>query len=537
MRYKIAHELPGRLRLNSGKFAFSQEEGEKIEVYLKLLAGVNKAVATSSTGSILLEYEGDARAGILDAVTALKRDSLPDLGEEYVMVQKRNADFKKGLLHIVRRFLLKHYIIPAPISNVLRIIDSSKFILKGLESLLIKQKIDVAVLDAAAIGVTIGRRSYGTAGSIMFLLSISELLEDWTKKKYKDNLATSLAIHIDKVWVEKDGAEMLIPMSLLMAGDHVVVRTGGMIPVDGQIISGEAMINQAAMTGEALPIQRKEGNMVYNGTLVEEGSIVIRADAVDKETRIHKILNMVENSEHLKAGLQSRTEKLADSIVKYSFLASGLIYLLTRNPIKAISILLVDYSCAIKLSTPLAILSAMSEASRHRIMVKGGKFLEAFANADTIVFDKTGTLTVAEPKVEKVIPFAGQTRENVLKTAACLEEHFPHSMARAVVRQATEEGLCHQEEHSEVEYVVAHGISSRLNGRSVLIGSAHFIFDDEKVIPTPEQKALIDKESGAYSVLYLAIGNQLAGMFCINDPLRPEAKEVVHRLKGLGVKK
>jgi Cu2+-exporting ATPase len=379
------------------------------------------------------------------------------------------------------------------------------------------------------------RRDFRTAAVITTLLALGDLLESWTHKKSRESLADSLALNIDKLWVRRDGQEMQIPMLDLRIGDLAVIRTGSVIPVDGVVFEGSAMVNQSAMTGESEPVHRTPELSVYAGTIVEEGELVVRVTAFDSETRIHKIAEMINESEELKADIQNRAEKMADAIVPYSFLLAGGIYLWTRDATRATAALLVDYSCAIKLSTPLAILSAMREGTKRGLLVKGGKFLEALATADTVVFDKTGTLTVSAPSVAKVVPFEGYTRETVLRTAACLEEHFPHSIARAVVKQAEKEGLSHREEHSTVEYAVAHGIASRLRGEKVLIGSAHFVFEDEGVTCTVEQREVIDREAEKHSVLFLAVGGGLAGILCIEDPLREDALDIVSRLHEVGI--
>jgi Cu2+-exporting ATPase len=393
----------------------------------------------------------------------------------------------------------------------------------------------VSVLDASAVGVSILRRDFRTAAVITTLLTLGDLLESWTHKKSRESLRDSLALDIDKLWVRKGGVDELVPMVDLQKGDLVVVRAGSVLPVDGVVSEGEAMVNQSALTGESEPVHRAPGLSVYAGTVVEEGELVVRVAAFDKETRIRKIAEMIDSSEALKAGIQARAEKMADAIVPYSFLLAGGVYLWTRDAMRATSALLVDYSCALRLAIPLTVLSAMREGARRGILIKGGKFLEAIAEANTVVFDKTGTLTVSAPKVAKVFAFGGRERDAVLRTAACLEEHFPHSIARAVVRRAEEENLLHREEHSTVEYAVAHGIASRLGGERVLIGSAHFVFDDEGVVCTAEQQEIIDREGVRYSLLYLAAGGRLAGILCVEDPVREDALDAVAGLKGEGI--
>ena len=397
-------------------------------------------------------------------------------------------------------------------------------------------RLDVAVLDAASIAGAIARREWSTAGSVMFLLGLSALLEDYTRKRTQTTLTQSLAIHVDTVWrVAEDGSEESIPMGRLALGERIRVRSGALIPVDGTVTDGDAMVNEASMTGEPLPVHKRQGSTVYAGTVLEEGSLVIQAAALAGESRIQQIVGLIENSEALKAGAQSRAERLADAIVPFSFAGALAVGLLTRNVTRALSVLMVDYSCAIKLSTPISIISAMREASARRIMVKGGKYLEAFAEADTIVFDKTGTLTAACPRVEEVLDFTGRGEDELLRCAACIEEHFPHSMARAVTRAAEERGLNHEERHAEVEYVVAHGVATTLEGERALIGSRHFIFEDEGVVIPEGEKERFDALPAQYSHLYLAIAGRLSAVICISDPLRAEARDALAYLRDLGI--
>jgi heavy metal translocating P-type ATPase len=443
-------------------------------------------------------------------------------------------DFKERLYNMLIRRGVTRYLLPASIRNLLSIWRGLSYVYRGFKSLL-KGQVHVDVLDGAAIGVSLLQGNFDTAGSIMFLLRLSSLLEDYTRQKAKSALAGSLAINIDTLWIEQNGREVSIPTSSLSIGDMVIVRAGSMIAIDGTVRSGEAGVNQASMTGEPLPVLKKPGDSVFAGTALEDGWLAIEARTLPDGSRMGKLLEMIDHSEALKAEIQARSEHLADHIVPYSFLLSAAVYVFTGNVQKAVSVLLVDYSCAIKLSTPIAVISAMREAASLRIMIKGGKFLEAMAEADTIVFDKTGTLTVANPKINKVIPFEGYTREEVLRTAACLEEHFPHSVARAVVLKAQEEGLLHEEEHAEVEYIVAHGIATTYLERRVIIGSHHFVVEDEGVVFSIEQQDLVELETGGDSVIYLAIDNKPAGFLCINDPPREESKEVITTLKNLGI--
>jgi len=387
-----------------------------------------------------------------------------------------------------------------------------------------------------SIGVSLLRGDFGTAGSVMFLLNLGSLLEEWTRKKSLDDLARSMALNVDKVWVRSQGTEVLVPLTKVRSGDEVVVRSGNMIPLDGTVLEGEAMVNQAALTGEAMPVRKAEGSTLYAGTVVEEGECVFIAKAEGGSNRYDKIVAMIEESEKLKSSTESRALALADKLVPWCLGATVVTYLLTRNATRAISCLMVDFSCALKLSMPLAVLSAMRECGSYHITVKGGKYLEALSQADTIVFDKTGTLTRATPQVVEVVPFSGCNEREVLQLAACLEEHFPHSMANAVVRAAKERGISHEEMHSEVEYIVAHGIASRVGGQRVVIGSHHFVFEDEKcTIPTAEQQKF-DALKPAYSHLYMAASGQLVGVICISDPLRPEAAAVLNGLRALGIR-
>jgi heavy metal translocating P-type ATPase len=392
------------------------------------------------------------------------------------------------------------------------------------------------VLDGASIGACLLQKNYSTAGTVMFLLSVSALLEDYTRVRTRAALTESLAVKTDKVWLCTESGDVLVPMSELKTDDVIRIRTGSIIPVDGEITEGEASVDESSMTGEPLSAAKSAGDTVFAGTVVDEGSVAVRVRALGSDTKIRRIIELIDNSENLKAGVQSRAENLADRIVPFSFIAFGLTLLISRNVTKAVSVLMVDYSCAIKLSTPISVISAIREAAEHDITVKGGKYLEEFALADTIVFDKTGTLTNAEPKLEKVIPFGNYSEEEVLRNAACIEEHFPHSVARAIVKGAAERGLNHAEEHAEVKYIVAHGIATTLGGKRAVIGSRHFVCDDENIVITDDEQRMIDENSGGCSVVYLAVGESLAGALCISDPPREEAAEAVQMLRKSGIK-
>ena len=527
-----------RLRCKPGSFTCA--ESAAVEAILGMQPGVLSVRASHRTGSLLINYreiDGGGRAFVLKAVSLMDRSLYGGLSGD---IPDRARDADDSFVNILARMLTgvaMRSILPSGLRAAVAVFRALPLLKKGVGCLCGSLMPNVAVLDAAAVGVSLLRRDFRTAAVITTLLSIGDTLEDWTHKKSKESLADSLALHIDKLWVKKDGQEMEIPASELQKGDLVVVRAGSVIPVDGVVESGDGMVNQSAMTGESAAVHRTAGLSVYAGTVLEEGELVIRVTGFDSETRVRKIADMIDESEELKAGVQSRAEKMADAIVPWSFLAAGVTWLLTGSALRASAALMVDYSCAIKLSTPLAILAAMREGTRHGMLVKGGRFLEAIASADTFVFDKTGTLTVSTPSVAKVIPFDEWERDEVLCMAACLEEHFPHSIARAVVRRAEEEGLQHSERHSTVEYLAAHGIISRIGDKRLLLGSAHFIIEDNSVIPTPEQQAVIDRESDRYSVLYLAAGEKLAGIICIEDPLRSDARDTVRRLHDSGVRR
>mgnify|MGYP001229642250 CR=1 FL=1 len=533
MKYKIVHDMPGRIRLRCGRFVFSLEQSYSIEHVLRKNNYIKEVKAFHTTGSILIFYNQEDKEKILELVSTLKMSELPILNK-CDGTKEIDMDFQNTLLTMVSMKLLIKVFVPISIRKALTIFNAFKFIKRGTSSLL-QGKINVDVLDATSIGAAMSQNSFETASSIMLLLNISELLEDYTRRKTKSELTKSLAINVDNVWLINNEQEILIPLSDLEIGDKIIIHTGNMIPVDGVVISGEAMVNQSTMTGEPLAIRKEREDLVYAGTVVEEGSIKIEVKVLSSESRISKIIDLIDNSEKLKSNVQSRAENLADNIVPFSLLGAAATYFITRNVTKALAILLVDYSCAIKLSTPISVISAMREASTHKVVVKGGKYLEALCEADTIVFDKTGTLTVASPAVAKVVPFDNFDREYVLKTTACLEEHFPHSVARAIVKKAEEEELYHKEEHAEVEYVVAHGIASNINGQKVIVGSEHFIFKDEGIKLLKKHKNIIEKESDGYSVIYLAVGGKIAGFICISDPIREEAKEIIKILKDTGI--
>ena len=449
-------------------------------------------------------------------------------------MQAIDLRFQEKICSMVLRRAAEKLLLPVPLQICKTCLRAVPFLWHGLQSLL-HGRMNVNVLDAAAIGASMLKRSFSSASSIMFLLSFSDILEDYTRKRTETALSASLAIQIDKVWLVTPEGDGQIPLSDVKEGDWLRIRTGTMIPVDGKVREGEAMVNEATMTGEPLAVRKAEGAMVYAGTLVEEGSVAVEVMAVNAQTRIQRIMDLIAASEELKASIQGKAERLADRIVPYHLLTAATVFLLTRNTTKTMAILTVDYSCAIKLATPIAVISAMREAANHRMMVKGGRHLEAFGAADTIIFDKTGTLTEACPQVSQVIAFGDYERNEVLRTVACLEEHFPHSVARAIVRQAAEEGLFHEERHAEVKYVVAHGIASELEGKKVVIGSPHFVFEDEGILLKDADREKLDAVDSADSAVYLAIGEDLAGAIFIHDPVRQEAAEVIEALRQTGI--
>ena len=539
MKYKVMHDNGPRLRVRAGQWAFTKEEGYGLASLLLEQDFIHDVYTSHRNGSILIYYDGEveSKRKIFSILSGITLDDLFEAEPTQTQVSKEiTDDFYLKLAKMIGYRLLGRWFLPLRIKNILTVYRSVKYILGGLDSLT-DFRVDVALLDGAAVAGALMQRQFAPASSMMFLLSISDALEDYTVQKAKSTLKDSLALNIDTVWlVDEDGEEKQVSALDIEKGDKIKVHMGDVIPVDGKVVDGEAMVNEASMTGEPLAVHKSEGKTVHAGTVIEEGNVIVEVYSMNKETRLNKIIDLIENSEDLKAETQSKAEKLADSIVPYSFLATALTYLLTRNASKALSVLMVDFSCAIKLTTPLSVISAMREASDNRMMVKGGKFLEAYANADTIVFDKTGTLTNATPKVVEVIPMSRRyKRDEILRMAACIEEHFAHSIATAIVKQAEEEGLKHEEDHSEVEYIVAHGIVTEYDGKRVVIGSRHFLFDDEKVKLTKAQEKKVEKEAAEHSVVYLAIDGKLEGLICIDDPVREEAKYVIEELKSLGI--
>ena len=535
MKCTILHEGKGRMRVHVEKVRMTLHRADVLEAYLNHHDAIVHAAVYERTGDVVITYTGKRTAAI--AILAGYKFDVAEYDALVTSADSRrlNREYQDKMFDLVAGRCLRKLFLPAPLDAAYTAFRSIRFLWKGVRCVL-SRRLEVEVLDALSIGVSLLRGDFGTAGSVMFLLNLGSLLEEWTRKKSLDDLARSMALNVDKVWVRSQGTEVLVPLTKVRSGDEVVVRSGNMIPLDGTVLEGEAMVNQAALTGEAMPVRKAEGSTLYAGTVVEEGECVFIAKAEGGSNRDDKIVAMIEESEKLKSSTENRALVLADKLVPWCLGATVVTYLLTRNVTRAISCLMVDFSCALKLSMPLAVLSAMRECGSYHITVKGGKYLEALSKADTIVFDKTGTLTRATPQVVEVVPFSGCNEREVLQLAACLEEHFPHSMANAVVRAAKERGISHEEMHSEVEYIVAHGIASRVGGQRVVIGSHHFVFEDEKcTIPTAEQQKF-DALKPAYSHLYMAASGQLVGVICISDPLRPEAAAVLNGLRALGIR-
>ena len=523
------------MRVHVCNVRMTLHRADVLEAYLNHHDAIEKATVYERTGDVVLYYRG-RRADAVQALSRYKFDQ-PELDALVTTADSRklNQEYQEKMCDLVAGHFFRKLFLPAPIRAAYTVWRSIAFVWKGVRCLL-HRRLEVEVLDALSIGVSVLRGDFSTAGSVMFLLNLGSLLEEWTRKKSLDDLARSMALNVDKVWVRSQGTEVLLPLTKVQPGDEIVVRSGNMVPLDGTVIEGEAMVNQAALTGESMPVRKAKGATVYAGTVVEEGECVFLAKAAGGANRYDKIVAMIEESEKLKSSTENRALELADKLVPWCLAGTIVTYALTRNVTRAISILMVDFSCALKLSMPLAVLSAMRECGTAHITVKGGKYLEALAKADTIVFDKTGTLTRATPQVVDIIPFSNSEKDDVLRLAACLEEHFPHSMANAVVRAAREQGLSHEEMHSEVEYIVAHGIASRVGGERVVIGSYHFVFEDEHCIVPADEQEKFDRMPAEYSHLYMAASGQLVGVICIADPLRPEAASVLRQLHKLGIR-
>lgn len=536
MKFVIKHDIKGRLRVHADQNRMSFAQADTLEYYLSSNSGITDVKVNDRTCDIIINYSGD-RENVINLLKDFSYE-LANVPEEFISNSARplNREYQEKLVNkVLMRFTGKLFF-PAPLRAVIATIKSTKYIWLALKSLS-HGKIEVSVLDGTAIGVSIIRGDFDTAGSVMFLLGIGEILEEWTHKKSVDDLARSMALNVDKVWAVYDNQEILVSTKDIKKNDNIIVRMGNVIPFDGDVIKGDGAVNQASLTGESLPVAKTIGNSVYAGTVLEEGELTIRVREVNGQGRFDKIVTMIEESEKLKSSVEGKAEHLADKLVPYTLAGSALTYLLSRNVTKAVSVLMVDFSCALKLSMPIAVLSAIREAGKNNVTVKGGKYLEAVAQADTIVFDKTGTLTKAKPTVADIYSFNGKDKDELLRIAACMEEHFPHSMAKAVVDAAMVRNLEHAEMHSEVEYIVAHGIATTINGKRAVIGSHHFIFEDEKCIIHEGKEDLFNSIPTEYSQLYLAIENVLEGVICIEDPLRPEAPEVIKALRNAGFSK
>lgn len=533
MKFTIKHEARGRMRIHLVQYRMSYAQADLLLYYLHIQPQVKEAKVYERTGDAVVVYTGD-RQQIIDLLLAFAYEEVKaPAGLIENSGRALNADYQEKLVgHVVKHYAIK-WLLPLPLRSCYVIWQSLKYMKEGVKTLL-KGKIEVPVLDATAIAVSVLRNDTDTAGSIMFLLGFGELLEEWTHKKSIDNLARSLSLHVTKAWKKVDGTEVLVSVDDIETGEQVVVHMGNVIPFDGVVAEGEALVNQASLTGEATAVRKAEGASVYAGTVMEEGTLTITVSKVGNDSKFEKIVKMIEESEKMKSNVEGKAAHLADKLVPYSLGATALTYLLTRNATKALSILMVDFSCALKLAMPISVLSAIREAGSHHITVKGGKFLEAMAEADTIVFDKTGTLTKACPTVASVVSFCDKTSDELLRIAACLEEHFPHSMAKAVVDAATQKNLLHEEMHTKPDYVVAHGIASTIGEKRVVIGSYHFVFEDEKCMIPEEKKELFENLPLQYSHLYLAIDGKLAATICIEDPLRTEAKSVIRKLHKEG---
>ena len=536
MKFKVLHNMRGRMRIHVMTNEMTDLQADKLEYDLAAQDMILTAKVYERTGDVVITYTGERQILLSYLQTYYYSRKVE---EDETLVRSGRAMNRKYWDKLVNRVVLRmgsKFFVPAPIRTGLVLVKSLSYIKKAL-SCVGRRKIEVPLLDGIAITTSIVRGDYGTAGSVMFLLDLGEIMEEWTHKKSVDNLAKKMSLNVSKVWLNVDGKEVLTDVSKIETGDCVTVHMGNVIPLDGVIKEGEGMVNQASLTGEAIPVAKKPGGYVYAGTVLEEGELLIEVKENSGTTKYEKIVAMIEETEKLKSTVESRAEHLADRLVPYTLAGTGLVYLLTRNVTKALSVLMVDFSCALKLSMPISVLSAMREAQSHGITVKGGKFLEAMAEADTIVFDKTGTITKAQPVVSDVISFCDEEPDELLKIAACLEEHFPHSMAKAVVRAAMDKGLVHEENHSKVEYIVAHGISSRIQDKKVIIGSYHFVFEDEQCVIPQGKEELFESLSGECSHLYLAIDGVLVAVIAITDPIREEAPQVVSMLRKCGLSK
>ena len=533
MKCTILHDTAGRLRVHLCCKRMTLRQADVLEYYLLAVDGVRSVKVYDRTRDAVVVYDAERERMIraLARFSFEKAEKL-DLAPEHTS-RTLNREFEDKLALTVMRRCASNLFLPAPVTSALAVIRSAKYIKEGLLALW-HRKLSVAVLDATAVTVSMVRGDFATAGSVMFMLRLGEILEEWTHKKSVADLASAMSLRVENVWQQVDGTEVLTKVTDVKPGDRIVIRTGGMIPLDGRVVEGEAMVNQSSLTGESMPVAKRPGSPVYAGTVAEEGECVVCVEKVSGSGRYDRVVRMIEESEKLKSTAEDKASRMADRLVPYTLGGTAVTYLLTRDVTKMLAVLMVDFSCALKLAIPVAVLSAMRESSGHHISVKGGRFLEAVAKADTIVFDKTGTLTYATPKVAQIVPFGGHREGDMLRLAACLEEHYPHSMANAVVEEAKRQGLTHEEYHSQVQYVVAHGISSMVEDKKVIIGSAHFVFEDEGCcIPEGEQEKY-DALPAAYSHLYLCIDGELAAVICIHDPLRREAKDAVKALHESG---
>ena len=539
MKFQIKNESKRRIRMHMSVCRMSYVQADTLQYFLTELSCVNQVKVNDQTCDVTVYYNGDHndRQDMLKKLQEFHYDEI-EVPEHYIQNSGRalNAEYQDKLVWKVAFHYARRWFLPAPLNACYNTVAAIPYVVKGLKCLW-NRKIEVPVLDGTAIGVSVIRGDYTTAGSVMFLLGIGEILEEWTHKKSVGDLARSMSLHVEKVWMKQDETEVLVDSNKIRKGDRIVVHMGNVIPFDGTVTDGEGMVNQASLTGESVAVRKNEGAGVFAGTVLEEGELTIRVTAVGGGSRYEQVVKMIEESEKLKSGLESKAEHLADRLVPWTLGGTALTYLLTRNVTKTLSVLMVDFSCALKMAMPISVLYAIHEAGTHHITVKGGKFLEAVADADTIVFDKTGTLTKAKPTVVKVVSFDGRSEDELLRIAACLEEHFPHSMAKAVVHAAQERGLEHEEMHSRVEYVVAHGISSSVEDKKVIIGSYHFVFEDEKTIIQEDQRTILEGLPKEYSHLYMAIEGRLSAVICVEDPLREEAADVIRTLKAAGISK
>ncbi len=533
MKCTILHDLPGRLRVHLCCGRMSLSQADVLEYYLRAQDGVQDVKVYDRTQDAVVVYNG-TRGDVIAALASFsfaKAEGM-ELVPEHTS-RELNREFEDKLAITLMRRCVSKLFLPAPITSALALFRSVKYIKEGFLALR-HGRLSVAVLDATAITVSMTRGDFSTAGSVMFMLGLGEILEEWTRKKSVADLASAMSLRVDNVWLQANGTEILTKITDVKPGDRIVIRAGGMIPLDGKVAEGEAMVNQSSLTGESMPVPKRPGSPVYAGTVAEEGECVICVEKLSGSGRYDRVVRMIEESEKLKSTAEDKSSRMADRLVPYTLAGTALTYLLTRNVTKMLSVLMVDFSCALKLAIPIAVLSAMRECNGYHISVKGGRFLEAVAKADTIVFDKTGTLTYAAPKVAQIVPFGGHDEAEMLRLAACLEEHYPHSMANAVVEEAKRRGLTHEEYHSQVQYLVAHGISSMVEGKKVVIGSAHFVFEDEGCrIPEGEQDKY-NELSAAYSHLYLCVDGELAAVICIHDPLRREARDAIRALHKSG---